>query len=80
MALQIEIIVKELLVVFNCGHLITMNTESKFLTKAISNKGEKRKNYLMEFKNDVVEYAKKKKKNSNKSAAKILKIDRKRDG
>lgn len=79
MALQIEIIVKELLVVFNCGHLITMNTESKFLTKAISNKGEKRKNYLMEFKNDVVEYAKKKK-NSNKSAAKILKIDRKRDG
>ena len=62
MALQIEIIVKELLVVFNCGHLITMNTESKFLTKAISNKGEKRKNYLMEFKNDVVEYAKKKKK------------------
>ena len=39
-----------------------MNTESKFLTKAISNKGEKRKNYLMEFKNDVVEYAKKKKK------------------
>lgn len=77
MALQIEIIVKELLVVFNCGHLITMNTESKFLTKAISNKGEKRKNYLMEFKKDLVEYAKE---NSNKSAAKILKIDRKRDG
>ena len=52
-----------------------MDTESEHLNQVISHKGEKRRSYSMEFKRDVVKYAKQ---NSNNGAAKKFKVDRKR--
>ena len=52
-----------------------MDTESELSNQTISHKSEKRKSHSIKFKKDVVKYAKE---NSNNSAAKKIKVDRKR--